>query len=108
MATNSFNIEFYPYMKSCFEDKSLRLLISSSVNDERYKSGEISAEQHVINIEHDFLIQELSNIKQEFTDKGALTYTRIVKNKKRDRATSLMYGLSYIYELEQEGRAKLY
>lgn len=107
MATNSFNIEYYPYMKSCFEDKSLRLLVSSSIVDEKYKSAEITPEQYAVHIEHDMLIQELSNIKQDFTDFGKLTYNRIVKTKKRDRATSLMYGLSYVYELEQQGKARL-
>lgn len=108
MATNSFNVEYYPYMKSCFEDKSLRLLISSSLADERYKSGEITPEQYAVHLEHDYLVQELSNIKQDFTERNALTYVRIIKTKKRDRATSLMYGLSYVYELEQDNRAKLY
>lgn len=108
MATNSFNNEYYPYMKSCFEDCSLRLLLSAALMDERFKLGEVTAEKHSINIEHDNLIQELSNIKQDWTEKGALTYSRIIKNKKRDRATSLMYLLSYVYELEQTGRARLF
>lgn len=108
MATNSFNVEYYPYMKSCFEDKSLRLLISSNETDEKYKSGEITAEHHAVHVEHDFLVQELSNIKQDFTEFGKLTYSRIVQRKKRDRATSLMYGLSYVHHMEQEGRALLY
>jgi hypothetical protein len=108
MATNTFNTEYYPYMKSCFEDGSLRLLISSSITDEKYKSAEITPEQQAVHIEHDFLIQELSNIKQSFTEFGKLTYARIVQRKKRDRATSLMYGLSYVHELEQDGRANLY
>lgn len=107
MGTNAFNNEFYPYMKSCFEDGSLRLLISSSETDEQYKLGEIDAEHQAVHIEHDFLVQELSNIKQDFTDKSNLTYARIIQRKKRDRATSLMYGLSFVYELEKEGKAKL-
>lgn len=37
-----------------------------------------------------------------------MTYTRIVKSAKRDRATSLMYGLSYVCELEQENRKNIY
>lgn len=108
MATNTFNVEYYPYMKSCFEDKSLRLLITSNETDEKYKSGDITAEQQAVYIEHDFLVQELSNIKQDFTEFGKLTYSRIVQRKKRDRATSLMYGLSYVHYMEQEGRARLY
>ncbi len=108
MGTNSFNALYYPYMKSCFEDSSLRLTFGASIVDEKYKQGELSAEKYAINIEHDLLIQELSNIKQDFTPFGAITYSRIVKTKKRDRATSLMYLLSYIFEMEQSGRAKLY
>jgi hypothetical protein len=108
MATNTFNNEFYPYMKSCFEDKSLRLLLPASLLDERYKTGELSPDKYAINIEHDLLIQELSNIKQEYTAMGNLTYGRIVKTRKRDRAVSLMYLLSYIFELEQEGKGDLH
>ena len=60
-----------------------------------------------MHVEHDLMISELSNIKQEFTDSSnKLTYTRIVKRRKRDRATSLMYGLSYIFELENDAREK--
>ena len=54
------------------------------------------------------MIQELSNIQKTFTDAGQIVYEKIVKSKKRDRATSLMYGLSYIYELEAENRANYY
>jgi hypothetical protein len=108
MATNNFNAKFYPYMKGCFDDKSLRLITSSNNVDERYKLGEISEELFAINIEHDVLVHELSNIKQDHTATGAVTYSRITKTKKRDRATSLMYLLSYVFEMEQEGRANLY
>jgi hypothetical protein len=108
MGTNSFNALYYPYMKGCFEDGNLRLALPSNIVDERYKLGELSAEKYAINVEHDLLIQELSNIKQDFTAFGALTYSRIIKNKKRDRATSLMYLLSYVFELEGDGRARLY
>lgn len=109
-ATNEFNITYYPYMKACFEDKSLRLLVDSSERDEDYKSEpqRYSAEEYMVHIEHDTLVQELSNIKQSFTENGRLVYDRIVKKKKRDRATSLMYGLSVVSEMEKQGKANLY
>ena len=37
-----------------------------------------------------------------------MTYTRIVSGKKRDRATSLMYGLSYVCELETDNKKNIY
>ena len=37
-----------------------------------------------------------------------MTYTRIVKSTKRDRATSLMYGLSICCEMENENKTKIY
>lgn len=108
-AYQNFNNEFYPYMKSCFEDGTLRLLTDSSDSDDKYKLGEITPEEQLMHVEHDLMISELSNIKQEFTDSSnRLTYTRIVKRKKRDRATSLMYGLSYIFELENIEREKMF
>ncbi len=107
-ATNEFNTTYYPYMKSCFEDRTLQLLVSSDEVDLLYKSGEISPEEYAQYIEHDTLQSELSNIKQEYSESGNLQYTRIVKTKKRDRATSLFYGLSVISEWELENRKNLY
>lgn len=108
-AYGNFNNKFYPYMKSCFEDGSLHLMTDSSESDEQYKNGEITPEEQLVHVEHDILIQELSNIKQEISDKSnTMVYSRIVKKKKRDRATSLMYGLSYVFELEFEGKSKVY
>lgn len=108
-AYGNFNNKFYPYMKSCFEDGSLHLMTDSSESDEQYKNGEITPEEQLVHVEHDILIQELSNIKQEISDKSnTMVYSRIVKKKKRDRATSLMYGLSYVFELEFERKSKAY
>lgn len=107
-ATNEFNTAFYPYMKSCFEDKSLRLLSDSHEIDDAYKNGEISPEEFYVHVEHDNLIEELSNIKQSISQQNKIIYDRIIKKNKRDRATSLMYGLSVVYEYEREGKADLY
>lgn len=105
---NGFINLYYPYMKSCFEDMSLELLIPSAELDSLYKSGGISHEEFFQHMEHDILQSELSNIKQDFTDKNNMTYTRIVSGKKRDRATSLMYGLSFVCELETNNKKKMY
>ena len=59
-------------------------------------------------VEHDILQSELSNIKQEYSESGNLQYNRIVKMKKRDRATSLLYGLSVISEWELENKQTIY
>ena len=48
----------------------------------------------------DLLITELSNIKQDTTNNNNVVYERIVKCQKRDRATSLAYGLSVIQSME--------
>ena len=76
--------------------------------DEEYKSGKYRPEEQVIHVEHDNLVQELSNIKQSYSEGGKIIYTRIVKSKKRDRATSLMYGLSVVWEYEKQGKADMY
>ena len=107
-ATQEFNSTFYPYMKSCFEDRSLQLLVDSSEVDEQYKSGEYKPEEYLMHIEHDTLVQELSNIKQSYSENNRIVYTRIVSKKKRDRATSLMYGLSVVWEYEKQGKADMY
>lgn len=107
-ATNGFNNDYYPYMKSCFEDRTLQLLSPSDEVDAQYKSGEISPEEYAQYIEHDTLQSELSNIKQEYSEAGNMQYVRIIKTKKRDRATSLFYGLSVISEWEFENRQNLY
>lgn len=104
-ATGEYNGMFYPYMKSCLEDRSLQLTVDSSEVDELYKSEKYSAEEFLIHVEHDNLLQELSNIKASFSGSGQIVYERIVKKAKRDRATSLMYGLSVVYEYEKIGKA---
>jgi hypothetical protein len=107
-ATNDFNNLYYPYMKGCFEDRTIELLQGSEEVDELYKTGEITPEEYAQHIEHDTLQSELSNIKQEYSNSNNLTYVRIVKTKKRDRATSLFYGLSVISEMELENKQNLY
>jgi hypothetical protein len=107
-ATNEFNTTYYPYMKSCFEDRTLQLLCPADEVDSQYKSGDMTPEEYAQYIEHDTLQSELSNIKQEYSEQGNLQYNRIVKTKKRDRATSLFYGLSVISEWEMENRQNLY
>lgn len=103
-ATTAFNTQYYSYMKSCFEDKSLRILRNSAEVDSFYKDGIFTSEEYAQYVETDILIQELSNIKQTFTDSGVVIFARIVKTKKRDRATSLLYGLSYIAEEETKNK----
>ena len=107
-ATQEFNSTFYPYMKSGFEDESLQLLVDSSETDEEYKNGKYKPEEQMVHIEHDTLVQELSNIKQSYSNQNKIIYTRIVQSKKRDRATSLMYGLSVVWEYEKQGKADMY
>ena len=107
-ATVEFNSIYYPYMKTCFEDRSLKLLIDSNETDELYKSGAYSPQEQVMHVEHDNLLQELSNIKRTFSNSGQVVYERIVKTAKRDRATSLMYGLSVVYEYEKQGKADVH
>ena len=106
-ATAEFNSTYYPYMKSCFEDQSLKLLVDSNETDELYKSGKYDAAEQVMHVEHDNLMQELSNIKRDFGLNGQILYDRIVKSAKRDRATSLMYGLSVVFEYEKQGKADI-
>ena len=60
-----------------------------------------------MHVEHDNLVQELSNIKRDFGLNGQILYDRIVKSAKRDRATSLMYGLSVVFEYEKQGKADI-
>lgn len=59
---NGFINLYYPYMKSCFEDMSLELLIPSAELDSLYKSGGISHEEFFQHMEHDILQSELSNM----------------------------------------------
>ena len=105
---NNFVNLYYPYMKGCFEDQSIELLSQSNDVDILYKANKISFDEFEQHVEHDILQSELSNIKQDFTDKEKMTYTRIVKSNKRDRATSLMYGLAVVCEMEQENKTNLY
>lgn len=106
-ASDDFNRKYYPYMKACFENKSIQLLVSSALKDADYKAGKLTPEEFAQYQEHDGLQAELSNLKQAYTEKNVLIYERIVKSKKRDRATSLMYGLSMICDMEMENKTNL-
>ncbi len=105
---NNFVNLYYPYMKACFENNSLELLKQSEEVDTLYKQGQLTLDEYEQYIQHDILQSELSNIKQDFTNAEKMTYTRIVKSTKRDRATSLMYGLSICCEKENENKNKIY
>lgn len=106
-STETFNNDFYPYMKAGFQNETIRLLVSSVNTDEDRKDNLYSLEEHMAHVHQDILIQELSNIKQYFSNGNKLLYGRIVQNNKRDRATSLMYGMSVICEYEKEEQLKL-
>lgn len=99
-ATQISNNTMYTYMKSCFEDSSIKLLLPSTEVDELYKSMEVPFDEYSNFLQTDLLIQELSNVKQTTSNAGNIIYDRIVKKQKRDRATSLAYGLSVINEME--------
>lgn len=101
-ATNLSNNKMYTYMKASFEDGTLRLLQQSTDVDEKFKNQEISAKEYQFYVQTDLLISELSNIKQDMTKNDNIVYVRIVEKQKRDRATSLAYGLSIIQEMEEE------
>ena len=103
-ATNSSNNSMYTYAKASFENGTLRLLKHSAEKDQEYKLGDIKPNEFQNFIQTDLLISELSNIKQETSEKGNIMYSRIVPNQKRDRATSLIYGLSIVSEMENNNR----
>ncbi|MDF2884447.1 MAG: hypothetical protein K0R54_5014 [Clostridiaceae bacterium] len=103
-ATNSSNNTMYTYVKACFENGTLRMLKHSAEKDMECKLGNITKEEFVNFIQADLTIQELSNIKQSTTPSGNTVYDRIVATQKRDRATSLAYGLSLVNEMETYNR----
>ncbi|MGM1044871.1 MAG: hypothetical protein ACQEXX_01855 [Bacillota bacterium] len=103
-ATNQYNNTMYSYMKGCFEDGSLRLLVPSEQVDVLFKTEEMTADEYAVYIETDMLIQELSNIKQIESNAKNIVYERIVKTTKRDRVTSLGYGLHFVYEMEMDNK----
>ena len=106
-ATNASNNQMYTYMKTCFENGTLSLLRQSDEIDEDFKNGKITAEEYQCFIQTDLLISELSNIKQTMTKNNNIVYERIVPKQKRDRATSLAYGLSLAQEMEEENKLRL-
>jgi len=107
-ATNSFNNTMYTYMKSCFEDGSVRLLIPSTEVDSQFKENNLTPDEYAVFIETDLLIEELANITQTISGSGNIIYDRLVKTMKRDRVTSLGYGLAYVNELEVNNKHNLY
>ena len=107
-ATNNSNNTMYTYMKGCFENGTLKLLKDSVETIEKQKNGDISMEEWRMFKQADYLITELSNIRQAESSFNNIIYERIDKGTKRDRATSLMYGLSVVLEAEEKNRKNLY
>ncbi len=107
-ANIDFNNTYYQYMHTCFENRTLKLLLNSEQVENDYKNGTLSPEKYAQYIEHDILQSELANIKQAFNSNDKITFMRILHSKKRDRATSLFYGLSVIDEMEQRNKQIIY
>ena len=97
-ASNEFHKTFYPYMKSCFEDRSLELLSTSEEVDSLYKNGEITAEQYAQHIEHDILQSELSNIKMEM-------FNMFVLSRGKREIELLLFVMDYL--LFMNGKKKI-
>lgn len=108
VGTASRNNSMYTFAKVAAENKTLRLLKQSIDVADEYNANKITADEYAQYLEADRLQVELSNIKQDRTDGGTVIYSRIEKATKRDRATSLIYGLSVINEMEQENRKNLH
>lgn len=105
-ATVISNNEMYTYLKSSFEDETIRLLIPSEEVDQAYKNNEMGVDEFMNYVQADLLIQELSNIKQDVSNSQNTIYERIVKTTKRDRVTSLAYGINLVSEMERGNRVK--
>lgn len=113
-ATASNNTDIYTYTKSQLENGNLEFLVPSIDVKDEYddrlmiaKSEEERSEiieEFTQFIEHDILQSELNNIKEVLGVSGRPLYTRIMPRKKRDRATSLMYGNYYISLIERDER----
>ena len=106
-ANNIYNNVMYSYMKSCFEDGTLKLLLPAEQVKADYDTQLLKAEEFAVYIETESLISELSNIKQEETSNKNIVYERIVKTEKRDRVTSLGYGLHFVYEMEMDNKLNM-
>lgn len=106
-ATQIYNNIMHTYLKQCFEEKTIKLLISSAEVDMAYKNGEMTADEYLNYVNTDLLIQELSNIRQTISGHNNVIYDRIVKTAKRDRVTSLGYGMEFIRELEEENKLNI-
>ena len=106
-ASNNSNNRMYTYCKACFENGTLRILKDSVEVADKYKNKEITEEEFILYKQADYLLSELSNIKQGETSYNNIVYERIDKGTKRDRATSLIYGLSVVLEMEENNRINL-
>lgn len=106
-ATNITNNTDYTYMKACFENESLRLLKHSIEVDCLYKDEQITFDEFIMYKQADELVKELSNIKQVESEHSNILYERIDKGTKRDRVTSLMYGLSIVREMEEKNKQNM-
>lgn len=102
-ASTSFNHQMYMYLYSSLESQTVRLLKPTVELDGEHKNMQDPkyVEQF---LQADMLTQELINIKSEETDSGNIVYSQISTATRKDRVTSLGYGLYYIRGLEIDNR----
>jgi len=120
-ATNDLNNIIYTYMKQCFENKTIKLLVPSTIKDAAYKNNMfkqykvdkkdnednlevIGQDEFMCHVETDLLVSELSNIRQKLSGYNNVIYEQISSGVKRDRVTSLGYGLLVVREMEEENK----
>lgn len=103
-ASTSFNHEMYMYLYSCLESQTVRLLIPSMDVETVYKDRTVPADVLEQYIQDDMLVQELINIKSEMSGSNNVVYSQISPSTKKDRVTSLGYGLHFIKGLEADNR----
>ena len=101
-AIEIYNLQHIPYANTCLLNKTLKMLIKSSISEQDYKDDLITKEEQLVFIEQDFLEKELLNIARIIKPNGGITYGQLSGSKKKDRVIALVYGLAYVEEIEKE------
>lgn len=101
-ASEMYNLQHIPYANACLLNKTLKMLVKSSISEQDYKDDLITKEEQLVFIEQDFLEKELLNIARIIKPNGGITYGKLSGSKKKDRVIALVYGLAYVEEIEKE------
>ena len=82
-ASEMYNLQHIPYANACLLNKTLKMLVKSSISEEDYKADLITKEEQLVFVEQDFLEKELLNIARIIKPNGRNNLWKIIRKQEK-------------------------